>query len=91
MARPILPSYGRDTSQPQRGTAECGGVLPGYTKDVMDYKPPTGPRNIMDPKSPGLHGENKGNTNGPDSGGRHSGSPGLGGTNHGCCGSQGKY
>lgn len=34
----------------------------------MNYRPPVGPKNINDPKSPGLHG-----------------------TNHGPCGSQGKY
>jgi hypothetical protein len=68
-----------------------GGILPGDTRDVNNYSPPQGPRNIDDPKSPGLHGENKGNTNGPDRGGSHSGSPGLHGVNHGCCGSQGKY
>lgn len=48
-------------------TIDCGGVLPGYTKDVMNYKPPQGPRNIMDPKSPGLHGVNSGITNQPTS------------------------
>lgn len=67
-----------------------GGILPGDTKDVMNYKEPQGPKNIMDPKSPGLHGSNHGNENGPDMGGRHSGRPGLGGTNHGC-GTQGRY
>lgn len=66
-----------------------GGKL--TSKDVNNYCPPQGPKNIMDPKGPGLHGENKGITNGPDSGGRHSGSPGLGGVNNGNCGSQGKY
>lgn len=68
-----------------------GGVMPGSTKDVMNYKPPTGPKNIGDPKSPGLHGVNHGTENGCDSDGRAGGSPGIGGTNHGCCGSQGKY
>jgi hypothetical protein len=91
MPRDILREYGRDTSQPQVSAVECGGVLPGYTKDVMNYKPPLGPKGIMDPKGPGIHGSNHGNENGPDMGGSHSGSPGLGGTNHGCCGSQGKY
>jgi len=68
-----------------------GGIMPGDTKDVNGYKPPQGPRNIMDPKSPGLHGVNNGITNQPTNINRPSGSPGIGGTNHGCCGSQGKY
>jgi hypothetical protein len=34
----------------------------------IDYSPPQGPKNINDPKSPGLHG-----------------------TNHGPCGTQGKH
>jgi len=29
-------------------------------KDVRDYKPPQGPTNINDPKTPGIHGDNKG-------------------------------
>jgi hypothetical protein len=90
MARDILGEYGRDTSQPQAAKASYGGVLPGQTKDVMNYKPPQGPRNIMDPKSPGLHGRNDGIANRPQ-GSQSSGSPGIGGTNHGCCGSQGRY
>jgi hypothetical protein len=89
MSRPILSDYGPNSSQPQRASASCGGVCEGDTKDVMNYCPPVGPTNIMDPKSPGLHGVNHGLAP-ADSGGRHSGSPGLGGTNHGC-GTQGKY
>lgn len=91
MARDILAGYGPNSSQPQRASASCGGVLPGETKDVRNYSPPQGPKGIMGPQSPGLHGSNHGNENGPDMGGSHSGGPGLGGTNHGCCGSQGKY
>lgn len=91
MSRDILGGYGPNSSQPQRPSAGCGGVLPGDTKDVMNYSPPMGPKGIMDPKSPGLHGTNQGNTNGPDSGGSHGGSPGIGGTNRGNCGSQGRY
>jgi len=34
----------------------------------IPYSPPTGPKSINDPKSPGIHG-----------------------TNHGCCGTQGKH
>lgn len=67
-----------------------GGILPGDTKDVMGYAAPQGPTNIMDQKSPGLHGVNQGITNGPDNGGPHSGRPGLGGQNRGC-GTQGTY
>jgi len=88
MARDILGEYGRDTSQPQVARASNGGQM--TPKDVMNYKPPQGPRNIMDPKSPGLHGRNDGNVNRPQ-GAQSSGSPGIGGTNHGCCGSQGRY
>lgn len=68
MSRDILSSYGRDTPQPQASKVSCGGVEPGDQKDVMNYKPPVGPKGINDPHSPGLHG-----------------------TNHGCCGTQGKY
>ena len=61
------------------------------TRDVMNYKPPQGPTNINDSKSPGLHGDNCG-TSGEQNEGRmnyeSSGSPGIGGTNHGNCGSQ---
>ena len=91
MARPILSEYGPNTSKPQAGSVECGGVLPGDEKDVMDYREPQGPLGIHNPKTPGLHGPNHGITNGPDRAGRHSGSPGLGGTNHGNGGSQGRH
>jgi hypothetical protein len=91
MSRDILGEYGSGSSQPQAARATCGGVLPGKTKDVMNYQPPTGPKGIMESQSPGLHGSNHGNENGPRMGGSHSGGPGIGGTNHGCCGSQGRY
>lgn len=91
MTRDILRGYGPESSQPQASTASCGGVCEGDTRDVMNYSPPKGPKGIMDPKSPGIHGSNYGNQNGPDRGGSHSGSSGIGGTNHGCCGSQGRY
>jgi hypothetical protein len=91
MAKDILSEYGRDTSQPQLIPSRSGGCMPGDAKDVMGYQPPIGPKGINDPKAPGIHGVNSGNTNQPSflsSGGR----PGLaGGINHGCCGSQGKY
>lgn len=68
-----------------------GGVMPGDTKDVNNYQPPAGPKGIMRPPAPGLGGESQGSDQQSNSGGSHSGQPGLGGTNHGCCGSQGKY
>ena len=91
MARDILGGFGPNSRQPQAPVASSGGVMPGDTKDVRRYAEPQGPKGIMDPKSPGLHGSNHGIQNGPDQGGSHSGSPGIGGTNHGCCGSQGRY
>jgi hypothetical protein len=91
MARDILGGFGPNSSQPQRESASCGGVCPGETKDVMNYSPPQGPKNIMDPKSPGIHGVNHGIGNGCEYDGRASGSPGLGGKNHGNSGSQGRY
>jgi len=54
------------STAPQAPRATSGGQQ--TPKDVMNYKPPIGPKNIGDPKSPGLHG-----------------------TNHGCCGTQGKH
>lgn len=65
-----------------------GGITEGKE---MPYQEPIGPKGIMGNESPGLGGQNHGVTNGPNTGGSHSGSPGIGGTNHGCCGSQGKY
>ena len=91
MARDILGGFGRESSQPQVPVARSGGIMPGGTRDVNNYSTPQGPKGIMDPKSPGIHGSNHGNENGPDMGGSHSGRPGIGGTNHGCGGSQGKY
>lgn len=58
MARDILSGFGRDSSQPQASPASNGGQV--STKDVMNYKPPVGPSNINDAKSPGLHGNNHG-------------------------------
>jgi hypothetical protein len=90
MTRDILGEYGPGSDQPQASTASCGGVLPGETKDVMNYQAPQGPKGIMAGNTVGLHGRNSGNTNRPTSTSA-GGSPGIGGTNHGCCGSQGKY
>lgn len=91
MARDILGGFGRNSSQPQASSVSCGGVLPGETKDVRNYREPQGPKGIMASQSPGLGGTNHGITNGPDRGGSHSGSPGIGGVNHGNKGSQGSY
>jgi hypothetical protein len=54
----ILNQYGKDTSQPQAPRATNGGCC-----DVksIPYDAPVGPKNIGDPKSPGLHGTNHGN------------------------------
>lgn len=55
-------------------------------RDVMNYKPPQGPTNINDSKSPGIHGDNCGNcgTQGESSvRPQESGSPGLHGENFG--------
>lgn len=58
------------------------------------YSSPMGPKNIMDPKGPGLHGDNEGccGEQGDGASGRErhqsSGSPGIGGMSH-PCGSQG--
>jgi hypothetical protein len=91
MARSILNYYGPNAPKTQAKPVSCGGVLPGDEVDVNRYSPPQGPRNIMDPKNPGLHGEKYGNRNGPDRAGRRSGGPGLGGKNRGNSGSQGRY
>lgn len=59
MSKDILSEYGPESSQPQRAGAANGGRL--ESKDVHNYKPPVGPTNINDSKSPGLHGTNHGN------------------------------
>lgn len=89
MARDILGEYGRDAHKPQAARATNGGQVP--CGDVMNYKPPQGPTNIMDAKSPGLHGANLGNcgTQGSASRVQHpGGSPGLHGENAGVNGTQ---
>src|SRR5712671_5858160 len=63
MPRDILGEYGDDTPQPQVAVIRRGGILPGQTSDVNNYRPPQGPKSINDPKSPGIHGANSG-TNG---------------------------
>jgi hypothetical protein len=86
--RDILGGFGPESNQPMQASAGKGGVTSG--RDVNRYAMPQGPKNIMDSKSPGLHGTNHGTENGCDSS-SESGSAGIGGTNHGCCGSQGRY
>ena len=88
MGRDMLGEYGDESSQRQAQVIRKGGIT--SSKD-LPYSAPVGPKGIMGDQSPGLHGSNHGIGNGSDHGGSHSGSPGLGGTNHGCCGSQGRY
>lgn len=59
MARDILSEYGKDSSQPEPGRARSGGITQA---EPCSYSPPKGPSNINDPKSPGLHGTNHGNS-----------------------------
>lgn len=59
MTRDILGEFGKDSSQPQAARATKGGVT--EAKD-LPYSPPVGPSNINDPKTPGIHGTNHGNT-----------------------------
>lgn len=58
MSKDILGYYGQDTPKTTAPGAKSGGEM--ATKDVMNYKPPVGPSNINDAKSPGLHGTNHG-------------------------------
>ena len=87
MARDILSEYGPDKASHDAGRATNGGQMP--VRDVRNYAAPQGPKGIMQ-SGPGLHGSNSGNTRQP-TGKSSSGSPGIGGTNHGCCGSQGRH
>lgn len=59
MSKDILSYYGKDTPKTMASSAKSGGEM--MTKDVMNYKPPIGPSNINDSKSPGIHGTNHGN------------------------------
>lgn len=74
MPRDILSEYGNDISKPQAARATSGGVK--SAQPIANYSPPCGPSNINDPKGPGLHGTNHGNSQKcyPTGG---SGSPGL--------------
>ena len=82
----ILSQFGSGSSQPQASSNTNGGKL--TSKDVNNYSPPQGPKNIMDPQGPGLHGVNNG-CSGSQGGGeklQRGGSVGLGGVNNGNCG-----
>lgn len=85
MGRDILSEFGRDSGAGNKPRATSGGVT--SARDVMGYSPPKGPTNIMDPKSPGLHGHNCGNSGTQGARGTStdgsSGSPGLHGNNRG--------
>ena len=85
MPRDILSEFGNDSGAGNAPRATKGGIT--KARDVMGYQPPQGPSNIMDPKGPGLHGHNCGNsgTQGASEarGQGSSGSPGLHGENKG--------
>jgi hypothetical protein len=83
MARPILSEYGPDAHKKQAARAKSGGVK--AFRDVMGYRPPTGPTSI-DNRSVGLGGDNYGNcgVQGPKAmSPREGGGVGLGGENKG--------
>lgn len=62
-------------------------------RDVFNYRSPQGPRNIDDPRGPGIHGDklSDGTDNDAPYHCQTSGRVGLGGDNHGCCCYQGKH
>lgn len=82
MARDILSEFGPESRQPQAPRASGGGQM--QPRDVMNYKPPQGPMGMMH-SGPGLGGTNCGNagTQNCNTAPRSSGSPGIGGNNHG--------
>jgi hypothetical protein len=86
MTKDILSEYGPDSPADQKPRASNGGVMP--VRDVRNYSPPQGPSGIMH-EGIGLGGSNTGHGQRHSSGDR-AGSPGLHGTNHGNCGSQGR-
>lgn len=59
-------------------------------KQELSYSPPQGPKNQYH-NSVGLGGDNYGVTNQPVCHDREVGSPGIGGSNHGNNGSQGRH
>lgn len=54
----ILNEFGPDTTQGEASRATSGGQQ--TPRDVRNYSPPVGPKNINDSKGPGLHGDNCG-------------------------------
>lgn len=56
MAREILGEFGPEIS---RGPGNLSGGVK-TSRDVHNYQAPKGPKNITDPKTPGLHGDNCG-------------------------------
>lgn len=81
-----------DFSTHRGSSVDAGGVMPGEAVDVHNYKAPRGPRNINEPKSPGLHGKNFdycGSQEQTSLKSQSSGSPGIGGSTNKC--SQGRY
>lgn len=58
MARDILRGFGPDSASNEKPRATNGGYC---EPKPLNYKPPIGPSNINDAKSPGLHGTNHGN------------------------------
>lgn len=58
MPRDILSGFGPDSPSNQKPSASNGGQMP--VRDVRNYSPPVGPKNINDSKTPGLHGDNCG-------------------------------
>ena len=56
--RDILSEFGPDSAMDQKPRATNGGQC---EPKPIPYSPPVGPKGIMDPKSPGLHGSNHGN------------------------------
>jgi hypothetical protein len=65
------------------------GTQGGGTASPIPYSPPQGPSNINDRKAPGLHGSTyrQGSQGPTPCDAYESGSPGLGGKNHGNDGS----
>lgn len=91
MSKDILSYYGPERSDGYRAKHDGSGGIKS-SKDVHAYAEPRGPRNINDPKSPGLHGQNFGYCGSQGEGSLHSetsGGSGLGGST-GCC-TQGRH
>jgi hypothetical protein len=59
MPRDILSEYGPDSPSREQPRATNGGQI---DPKPLPYSPPVGPSNINDPKTPGIHGTNHGNS-----------------------------